>query len=239
MVIHYRIKQLRQAHRWLQKELASKLGVSIETVKSWEQGRSVPDSPNRKKLAAIFRVTEADLFIEGTENGQQGLPKQEGAMAKITFDLRAGKISIEGAESELLTILQEAKTLAPKFKNIVISSSGQGSSEGLPEDAQQLPATRKPAMRDFGRSLSLGNTYERIAALAYHAIKVESRMSFSPKEMDDWFGLCGFKKPGNMRVALADAKSKYGYVSSKGYAQWTIATGGENLIMEKLEAKEQ
>ena len=83
----------------------------------------------------------------------------------------------------------------------------------------------------------LENTYQRIAAIAYHAIKVDMKNSFSVHEMENWFSLCGFKKPGLMRIAMYDAKRKYGYVESKGKDQWTISTGGENLVMEKLESR--
>lgn len=159
---------------------------------------------------------------------------------KVTFDPRTGRISVEGESKDLIAVLEAAKGVAPHFKHMSI---GPASAAGEVEEPTNSglggggSTSRKPAMRDFGRSLVLNNTYERIAALAYYAIKTEGRTSFSPKEMDDWFGLCGFKKPGNMRVALADAKAKYGYVTSKGYAQWTIATGGENLVMEKNEEK--
>ena len=156
---------------------------------------------------------------------------------KVTFDPRTGKIIVEGESSDLLAVLAAAQKVAPHFKHMSIGPATMSEEEEVVRGGESASSSRKPAMREFGKSLSLGNTYERIAALAYHAIKTEGRTSFSPKEMDDWFGLCGFKKPGNMRVALADAKAKYGYVVSKGYAQWTIATGGENLVMEKIEGK--
>lgn len=160
---------------------------------------------------------------------------------KVTFDPRTGKISVEGESKDLIAVLEAAKGVAPHFKHLSVGPAASGAETDESADGKDAHGAggggRKPAMRDFGRSLVLDNVYQRIAALAYHAIKIEGRTSFSPKEMDDWFGLCGFKKPANMRVALADAKAKYGYIVSKGYAQWTIATGGENLVMEKQEGK--
>lgn len=152
---------------------------------------------------------------------------------KITFDLRAGKISIEGSDKEVLKLLQEAKSIAPHIEHINIGPAGSvsdsGSGTGSGSDDQ------KPAIREFARSLPVSTHYERIAALAYYAVKKEGRSTVSPKEMEDWFDLCGFKRPGNMRVALADAKHKYHYVDNKGRGQWTISTGGQNLIIGMTE----
>ena len=66
MSIAQRIRQLREERDLLQKELADQIKVSVETVKSWEQGRAVPDSPNRQQLVKIFAIAEADLFSSAT-----------------------------------------------------------------------------------------------------------------------------------------------------------------------------
>ena len=96
---------------------------------------------------------------------------------------------------------------------------------------------RKASLRDFARQFSLENTSQRIAVVAYHAVKIGGKSTFTVKEMNDWFGLCGFKKPTQMPVALQDAKRKYGYLETKGRDQWTIATGGENLVLGLLESR--
>lgn len=157
---------------------------------------------------------------------------------KLTFDFNKGQIIVEGSEGDLLKVAQEAKTLAPLLKEIrVITQQSETQQEVKKEDRAdtQFSSGRKPSVRDFAKNLPLSNTYERIAAIAYHAIKIDGKASFSVKELGDWFGLCGFKKPAIMSVALSDAKRKYGYVDSKGRDQWTISTGGENVIMEMLE----
>jgi hypothetical protein len=76
---------------------------------------------------------------------------------------------------------------------------------------------------------------EKIAAIAYYVNKVEGKHSFSPKDVDGWFTMCGFQKPTQMGVALFDAKRKYGYVENIGRAMWRISTQGENLILGKTE----
>lgn len=44
-----------------QEEVAEKLGVSRQTVSKWEQGETVPDIYQTKKLAAAYRMTIDEL----------------------------------------------------------------------------------------------------------------------------------------------------------------------------------
>jgi hypothetical protein len=90
-------------------------------------------------------------------------------------------------------------------------------------------------LRKFVRSLSLRNMSERIAAIAYYVNKIEKRPSFSPKEMDGWFTMCGMQKPSQMSLALFDAKRKYGYMESPSRGVWKVSNQGENLIIRKVE----
>lgn len=90
-------------------------------------------------------------------------------------------------------------------------------------------------LRQFARSLSLSNAPERIAAIAYYINKIEGRPSFSPKEMDGWFTMCGFQKPSQMAVALFDSKRKYGFTENIGHGMWRISNQGENQIIAKIE----
>lgn len=164
-------------------------------------------------------------------------------MNEVVFDFKNKRIVVKGAEAGLLKLAEAAKALAPLLKEVrIISGDGddEGDEQKSPKDERtgdQVWSGRKPAIRDFARSLPLSNTYQRIAALAYHAVKLDGKTSFSVKEMENWFSLCGFKKPGIMRTAIYDASRKYGYVESKGKDQWVVSTGGENLVIEKLEAQ--
>jgi len=90
-------------------------------------------------------------------------------------------------------------------------------------------------MRQFARSLTLSNSAERIAAIGYYVNKIQGKTSFSPKEVDGWFTMCGFQKPAQMSVTLYDAKRKYGYVDNIGRGMWRISNQGENLIIAKIE----
>jgi transcriptional regulator with XRE-family HTH domain len=54
MEFKYRVKELREQHGLLQKELAEKLGVSRYTIVRYESGKINPDIENVIKLSKIF-----------------------------------------------------------------------------------------------------------------------------------------------------------------------------------------
>ena len=159
---------------------------------------------------------------------------------KITFDLRGGRIVLEGTEADSIKLLEAVKAVAPAIKHITLDAKGESPTTEFPlATVSVIPGmTASPSttsLRDFARSLPTSSYYERVATIAYFVAKREGRASFTPKEMEDWFGLCGFKKPSNMRVILADAKHKYAFVTNRGRGQWVINTAGENLVLELQE----
>ena len=160
--------------------------------------------------------------------------------ARVTFDLRRGTILVEGPPDDLAKLFDAVRTAAPALKHInIVTGDGVGSTlmhESVEHQSSAGANSRPPSMRDFARRLTFENMCQRIAVLAYYSAKYDRKPSFTVKDMNDWFGLCGFKKPSQMPVALSDARRKYGYVESKGRDQWTIATGGENLVLELIEA---
>jgi hypothetical protein len=66
---------------------------------------------------------------------------------------------------------------------------------------------------------------------------IEGKPSFSPKEMDGWFTMCGFQKPSQMPMALFDTKRKSGYAESVSRGSWRVSNQGENLIIRKIEER--
>lgn len=166
---------------------------------------------------------------------------------KVVFDLTDRRLVIEGDGPELLKVLQAARDLAPNISQIQIITAANDS---LQSDSNQIqspppenqkseqrppPSTPPATLRQFSRSLALNNTYERIAIIAYYVNKVENRQTFSPKEIDGWFTMCGYQKPTQMGTALFDCKRKYGFIENIGRGMWKISTQGENLILRKLE----
>jgi hypothetical protein len=164
---------------------------------------------------------------------------------KVVFDLSAGRLAIEGDGPELIRVLEAARDLAPNIAQIQIVTSASDREHATHPQTQPPnnpqngldsgPAASPGTMRQFVRGLSLNNASERIAAVAYYVNRIEGKHSFSPKDMDGWFTMCGFQKPSQMPVALFDAKPKYGCVDSMGRAMWRISTQGENLIARKRE----
>jgi hypothetical protein len=164
---------------------------------------------------------------------------------KVVFDVSGGKLAIEGDGPDLLKVLEAARDLVPAVSQIQIitrkdpSPPGPASVSERGENGVQpergTPAAPSGTLRQFVRSLSLDNISERIAAIAYYVNKIEGRPSFSPKEMDGWFTMCGFQKPAQMSLALFDCKRKYGYSESASRGVWRISNQGENLIIRKTE----
>lgn len=161
---------------------------------------------------------------------------------KVMFDISAGKLAIEGDGPDLIKVLEAARALAPNLSQIQIVTT---SSEIKPQTTQTPresgsefstpPSAANKTLRQFARSLTLDNASERIAAIAYYVNKLEGRQSFSPKELDGWFTMCGFQKPSQMPVALFDSKRKYGLMENTGRGIWRISNQGENMILRKIE----
>lgn len=64
MSIGQRVKQLRLQKAWTQEDLASRVEVNKQTVSLWERDLSVPDYPNRLKIAEVFGVMEPELHVD-------------------------------------------------------------------------------------------------------------------------------------------------------------------------------
>ena len=52
------VRDLRQRARLTQLEFAARLGVPVETIRNWEQGKRIPRGPARALLAVIAAAPE-------------------------------------------------------------------------------------------------------------------------------------------------------------------------------------
>jgi putative transcriptional regulator len=52
------VRDLRQRARLTQIEFAARLGVPVETIRNWEQGKRIPRGPARALLAVIAHAPE-------------------------------------------------------------------------------------------------------------------------------------------------------------------------------------
>ena len=160
---------------------------------------------------------------------------------KVIFDLSAQQIVIEGDGVDLLKVIQAARDIAPNLPKIQISMKH----DSAPKSHREVtPATNfnnghaGQTMKQFVKALKLDNAAERITAIAYYVKRWEGKDVFSPKEMGEWFTICGFQKPSQMPVAIFDSKRKYGYLESGGHSKWRLTTNGENLVVSKLNQSE-
>jgi putative transcriptional regulator len=52
------VRELRQRARLTQLQFAARLGVPVETIRNWEQGKRIPRGPARALLAVIAHAPE-------------------------------------------------------------------------------------------------------------------------------------------------------------------------------------
>ena len=57
------IKSIREGFRLTQEQFAALLGISVRTLRNWEQGRRVPEGPARVLLQVAAKHPEALLDI--------------------------------------------------------------------------------------------------------------------------------------------------------------------------------
>jgi putative transcriptional regulator len=55
------IKQIRETYLLSQSQFAALLGISVRTLRNWEQGRRVPEGPARILLQVVAKHPEAVL----------------------------------------------------------------------------------------------------------------------------------------------------------------------------------
>ena len=62
-----RLRVLRAEHNWSQSALASRLGVSRQTVNAIERGKYDPSLPLAFRIAKVFGQQIEDIFTPGPE----------------------------------------------------------------------------------------------------------------------------------------------------------------------------
>jgi transcriptional regulator with XRE-family HTH domain len=68
MMIHEKIKKLRQQKGWSQTQLANKMGVRSQHISRYERGNSNPSAETLSKFAEIFGVSVDYLLSEDEKN---------------------------------------------------------------------------------------------------------------------------------------------------------------------------
>lgn len=102
-----RIRDLRDAHAWTQRQLADRLGVDPKTVHNWEAGKEL-NPTNLRELADCFKVS-----MDFIRYGEREAPD-------LGDLLDAGKAQprLDRMESELAATRVEIGTLATQLEDL-------------------------------------------------------------------------------------------------------------------------
>ncbi len=90
-----RLKELREEHGLLQKELAEKIGAKRGTVAAWETGR-MPERMALEKLARLFD-TSMDYLMGNTDTRDIPGNANEPTPAEIEDVIRKADLQFDGA----------------------------------------------------------------------------------------------------------------------------------------------
>lgn len=128
-MFHDNLIQLRKFNNMSQEELASKLGISRQTLSKWETGESLPDIVKCSQLAEIFGVAMDELVNHESESSGLGVPPRGkhafgvvtvGDKGQIVIPARARKIFnihpgdcllVLGDESQGIALIKEDEFL--------------------------------------------------------------------------------------------------------------------------------
>ena len=65
-----RISKVRKRYRLSQSKFATMMGISVNTLRNWEQGRRKPEGPARVLLNVVSKHPEAVLDVVGFGNSR-------------------------------------------------------------------------------------------------------------------------------------------------------------------------
>lgn len=77
MILGEKIAYLRKQREWSQEELASRLGISRQSVSKWESGASIPDLDKVVRMSSLFGVSTDYLLKEEMEETAPQIPEGE------------------------------------------------------------------------------------------------------------------------------------------------------------------
>ena len=87
MKIGDKIRQMRIKAGFTQEQLASKLGVSAQSVSKWENAISMPDITLLPYIAEVFGVSIDDLFDLTTEHKLKRIENRIEIEEELSYDV--------------------------------------------------------------------------------------------------------------------------------------------------------
>lgn len=123
-----RIRDLREAHAWTQRQVADKLGVDPKSVHNWEAGREI-NPTNLRELAEVLSVTPdyirfgerevpdlTQMLSDGNNELQDQLDRIETNQQQILAELRAAAATTRDAVSALdARVTKELRAIGRKL----------------------------------------------------------------------------------------------------------------------------
>ncbi|MCK5897875.1 MAG: helix-turn-helix transcriptional regulator [Methylococcales bacterium] len=103
MNIHEKLSSARKKRHWSQKNMAEKLGMSVNGYAKIERGETRVYNPNLKKIADILGLEMLELFTEGDtkikvindkKNGEECEPKLNKRSALLDINLKLKSLQL-------------------------------------------------------------------------------------------------------------------------------------------------
>ena len=111
------LKQKRKERGWTQKELAKQVNRSLDTVKSWESGRTKnPDRESMKKLCLRLHTTE-EYLLGGEDYLKEWLSKYDSEHQEENLRIKNDLKFFEYCDSLGCIFEQGEEDEAEEFKN--------------------------------------------------------------------------------------------------------------------------
>ena len=108
-VIGFRLKNLRKTKGLKREGLAKIIGVSVSTIRDWEQGIHSIRPETLKRLAEIFEVKQSYFVEEELDLGNLTDQKKEEVLKKILEWIQRQKDELSDMEKTLKTITSSKK----------------------------------------------------------------------------------------------------------------------------------
>lgn len=70
-IVHNRLRELRARHRWTQRDLAKKVGVTRQTIIAVEKGQYNPSVELALKIARAFQMPLEEIFWLASERKEE------------------------------------------------------------------------------------------------------------------------------------------------------------------------
>lgn len=104
--IGQKLRQVREAHKLSQEELAQKMGLSQKTISSWEKDRTYPKLKELHKLCYFYDCTYE--FLTGTKQYDSNDISLDDIMAKLsTLDM----MELEKINAYIQTLIKQQKEI--------------------------------------------------------------------------------------------------------------------------------